>query len=66
VIKCVFQRGDDDEKQLALEFYGKDKFEEVTGSYSVAGNSMPIMTHVNRKYYASLKYGISKLENRSS
>jgi plasmid maintenance system antidote protein VapI len=49
VIKRVFQRGNDEEKQLALEFYGKDKIEEVTGSDSVACNSMPIMTQINRK-----------------
>jgi len=60
VIKRIFQRGNDEEKQLALEFYGKDRIEEVTGSDSAAGNSIPIMSHVNRKQYASLEYGISQ------
>lgn len=43
IIKRVFERGDDQEKQLILDFYGKEKIKEVTGHSNVAGNSLPIM-----------------------
>ncbi|SDD69694.1 DUF6922 domain-containing protein [Pedobacter soli] len=43
IIKRVFERGSDQEKQLMMDFYGKDKIKEVTGSYSVSNNSLPIL-----------------------
>ena len=43
IIKRVFERGSDQEKQLMLDFYGKDKIKEVTGSDSVSGNSLPVL-----------------------
>lgn len=42
IIKRVFERGTDEEKQVLLDFYGGEKIKEVTGSDQVAGNSLPI------------------------
>lgn len=49
VIQRVFERGNDEEKQQALDFYGKDKVMEVTGSDQVAGNTLPVMAHANKR-----------------
>jgi len=48
VIRRVFERGNDEEKQEALNFYGKDKIKEVSGSEQAAGNSLPVMAHLNK------------------
>ncbi|MGN6646989.1 MAG: DUF6922 domain-containing protein, partial [Cytophaga sp.] len=39
VIERIFQRGNDEEKQELLRFYGKSKIKEVTGSAKISGNS---------------------------
>lgn len=41
IIRRVFERGDISEKQAILDFYGKDKIEEIIGSVSVS-NSLTI------------------------
>jgi len=43
IIKRIFERGDDQEKKVILDFYGKEKVKEVTGRDGIAGNSLPIM-----------------------
>lgn len=49
VIQRVFERGNDNEKREILNFYGKDKIKEITGSAGVANNKLPIMTHLKTK-----------------
>ena len=49
VIQRVFERGNIEEKQLALDFYGKGKIEEVTGSDVIAGNSLTVMAHAQKR-----------------
>jgi plasmid maintenance system antidote protein VapI len=49
VITRVFQRGNDEEKQELLRFYGKSKIKEVTGSTRISGNSLPIMPHLKER-----------------
>lgn len=48
VIRRVFERGNEEEKQQALEYYGRDKIKEVTGSDLVAGNSLAVMAHLKK------------------
>lgn len=43
IIQRIFERGDDKEKKVILDFYGKEKVQEVTGSSSIRGNNLPIM-----------------------
>lgn len=43
IITRIFERGDSGEKQVIIDFYGKDKVEEVTGSYS-ASSRLPILS----------------------
>ncbi len=45
VIQRVFERGNEDEKKAAFDYYGKDKILEVTGSDNIEGNALKIMTH---------------------
>jgi plasmid maintenance system antidote protein VapI len=49
VIQRIFERGNDQEKNEILSFYGKDKIKAITGSSSVAGNSFPVMLHKKLK-----------------
>lgn len=49
VIRRVFERGSDDEKRLALAFYGRDKIKEVTGSDGIEGNSIIVMGHAKKR-----------------
>lgn len=49
VIKRVFERGDYQQKEEILRFYGKDKIREVTGSIDIAGNNLPIMPHLKSR-----------------
>ena len=46
VIKRVFQRGEYEEKEEILRFYGKDKVKEVTGKATATNNVLPIMPHL--------------------
>jgi plasmid maintenance system antidote protein VapI len=46
VIRRVFERGDEAEKQEILRFYGKEKIKEVTGKTTTVNNSLPIMPHL--------------------
>lgn len=43
IIKRIFERGDDQEKKVILDFYGSEKIKEVTGLGSISENSLPIM-----------------------
>lgn len=47
VIQRIFERGNDEEKNEILNFYGKDKVKAITGSASIIGNSIPVMQHKN-------------------
>lgn len=49
VIQRIFERGNDEEKNAILSFYGKDKVKEITGSASIIGNSIPVMQHKKQK-----------------
>lgn len=49
VIQRVFERGSDEEKQQAFNFYGRDKIMEVTGSDQIAGNSLAVMAHTKKR-----------------
>lgn len=49
VIQRIFERGNDQEKKEILSFYGKAKVKEITGSTSIAGNSIPVMPHKKLK-----------------
>ena len=46
VISRVFERGNDDEKNEMLRFYGEEKIKEITGSKLISGNSIPVMQHL--------------------
>lgn len=43
VIQRVFERGNDEEKNEILRFYGEDKVKSITGRAGVTGNRLPIM-----------------------
>ena len=43
VIRRVFERGNDDEKNEILRFYGEDKVKSATGSAGFTGNRLPVM-----------------------
>ena len=45
VIKRIFERGNDAEKEEALRFYGKDKLKEVTGKLGISNNQLSILGH---------------------
>lgn len=45
VIQRIFERGNDQEKDELLSFYGEDKIKEVTGDSTVVGNSLSVMSH---------------------
>lgn len=49
VIRRVFERGNEKEKQEILRFYGDDKIEEVTGKTTAFQNSLPIMSHLKNQ-----------------
>jgi plasmid maintenance system antidote protein VapI len=49
VIKRVFERGNDIEKEELLKFYGQEKIKEVTGSTSIIGNHITLMSHLNTR-----------------
>jgi len=49
IIERVFERGNDEEKQEILNFYGKDKVKSITGSGKIAGNSLPVMRSIKSK-----------------
>ena len=49
IIKRVFERGNDIEKNELLKFYGKEKIQEVTGSASIAKNHIILMPHLNNR-----------------
>jgi plasmid maintenance system antidote protein VapI len=46
VIERVFERGNDDEKQEIINFYGEEKVKAVTGSIAFINNRMPVMAHL--------------------
>ena len=46
VIRRIFERGNEKEKQEILRFYGDDKIKEVTGKTTAFQNSLPIMSHL--------------------
>ncbi|MEO6850767.1 MAG: plasmid maintenance system antidote protein [Mucilaginibacter sp.] len=48
IIKRVFERGNDLEKEEILRFYGGDKIKEVTGKLGAKNNRLPILGHTNR------------------
>lgn len=43
VIKRVFERGNDIEKEELLKFYGSEKIKEITGSALITGNHLTLM-----------------------
>lgn len=43
IIKRIFERGNEQEKKVVFDFYGKQKIKQVTGRATVAGNNLPIM-----------------------
>jgi len=49
IIERVFERGNDEEKQEILNFYGKEKVKSITGSDKIAGNSLPVMRNIKPK-----------------
>jgi len=49
VIQRIFERGNSEEKNEILRFYGKKKVKEITGSASIIGNDLPIMPHQKLK-----------------
>jgi addiction module HigA family antidote len=49
VIRRVFERGGDKEKEEMLRFYGRDKIKEVTGKSSIKDNSLPVPGHHKTK-----------------
>jgi len=49
VIQRVFERGNDEEKQEILRFYGSEKIKEITGKSSAFQNTLPIMSHLKNK-----------------
>jgi len=49
IIERVFERGNNEEKQEILNFYGKEKVKFITGSDKIAGNSLPVMRNIKTK-----------------
>ena len=49
IIKRVFERGGDKEKEEILRFYGNDKIKEVTGKSGIKNNQLPILGHALHK-----------------
>ncbi|TCK85072.1 helix-turn-helix transcriptional regulator [Albibacterium bauzanense] len=49
VIQRIFERGNTEEKEEILKFYGKGKIKEITGKDKITGNSIPIMLHKKLK-----------------
>ena len=49
VIERVFERGNNDEKNEILNFYGKEKVKAVTGSGRLINNKLPVMPHLKTK-----------------
>ncbi|RYD76771.1 MAG: plasmid maintenance system antidote protein [Sphingobacteriales bacterium] len=49
VIKRVFERGNDEEKQEILKFYGQDKIKAITGKTDIVNNSLTVMGHITVK-----------------
>ncbi len=49
VIQRIFERGNEDEKNEILRFYGKDKIKEVTGKSTIKGNTLDIMPGLNTR-----------------
>ena len=49
VIRRIFERGNDEEKMEILRYYGPEKINEVTGSPSISGNSIPVMQHLKHR-----------------
>ena len=49
VIKRIFERGNNKEKQEMMRFYGKEKIKEITGSTKVSGNDISIMPHLKTR-----------------
>lgn len=45
VIRRIFERGDEVQKQEALRFYGKEKIREVTGKSGIKNNQLPVSGH---------------------
>ena len=48
VIKRVFERGNTEEKEEILRYYGKEKIKEVTGKATAADNFLPIISNLTR------------------
>lgn len=48
VIRRIFERGDEVQKQEALRFYGKEKIREVTGKSGIKNNQLPVLGHADR------------------
>ncbi len=49
IIERVFERGNDEEKQEILNFYGKEKVKSIIGSDKIAGNNLPVMRNIKPK-----------------
>ena len=45
VIRRIFERGNETQKQEALRFYGKEKIKEVTGKSTIKNNQLPVLGH---------------------
>ena len=45
IIKRVFERGDDLQKQEIMRFYGRDKVKMATGKAAVKNSRLPILGH---------------------
>ena len=45
IIKRVFERGGDREKEEIVRFYGKDKVKAVTGKATIKNNQLPVSGH---------------------
>lgn len=46
VIRRIFERGNEKEKQEILHFYGGDKIKEITGNSTEFQNNLPIMSYI--------------------
>ena len=49
IIERIFERGNDEEKNEILRFYGKEKIKKVTGSDKISGNKLPVMRNTKTK-----------------
>jgi plasmid maintenance system antidote protein VapI len=49
IIERVFERGNNDEKNEILAFYGKEKAESVIGGEGLENNGLKVMAHLKRK-----------------